>query len=69
MLCTYQWPALGADPRVAPGEPTGLEGDLQQKFAPDTGALECFRLFSELPGDLPTEFANALLCHVRSSGN
>ena len=32
----------GGDRRVTPGEPTGLVRVLQQKSAPETGALECF---------------------------
>ena len=51
----------GKEDWATPLEPTGLVGDLQQKLAPETGALQCFRLFAKLPGDLPTRFANALL--------
>ena len=51
----------GKEDWATPLEPTGLVGDLQQKVAPETGALKCFRLFAKLPADLPTGFANALL--------
>ena len=40
--------ASAASPGI-PGEPTRLLGGLQQKFTPETGAFECFRLFGKTP--------------------
>ena len=45
---------------ATPLEPTGLVGDLQQKVAPETGALKCFRLFAKLPGNLPAGLVQSL---------